>query len=521
MMTIENEARKFLSQASQFQLGVLPTESRHPRTTKLSHLAKDDLPQALKLFAEVDRQAVSAVVAMKSEIEVMTREIRNVLATGGRVFLCGCGATGRLSISLETLWREEVARQGKPDLADKVFGFIAGGDFALVRSIENFEDHPEFGVRQLLDLGFGEKDLLISTTEGGETPFVIGATEEAARAAKRAPFFLYCNPTEILKRTAERSRKVIDNPKVRSISISTGPMALSGSTRLQATTALQLAVGSAMFAALDPQGVAAEWIDEFVKVQSTTDWTALEPVVRREADIYANKGYCVHRTSRYGITVLTDTTERTPTFSLLPFESPIGEEKDPAWTYLCIPEARTSLESWYRVLSRDPRPLTWDDYSEKYGMTRTLGYDFSPTSLERRRKTLGAGQVHVFDIQDRGDGVAFMIDGSESVLKRPKSLLAQHLLVKCALNMASTLVMGRLGRFHGNIMVFVRPTNKKLIDRSIRYIRLLLEEDGLSPLSYDDVCVALFEEFAGSRQDEPVVIKTFERLKNAQKIRHS
>lgn len=516
MKSIADEARKFLSEASQFQLGVLPTESRHPRTTKLSQLAKDDLPQALRLFAEVDRQAVGAVRALRASIEDMGREIRNVLATGGRIFLCGCGATGRLSISLETLWREEVARQGKPELGDRVFSFIAGGDFALVRSIENFEDHPEFGVRQLQDLGFSEKDLLISCTEGGETPFVIGATEEAARVAKRQPYFLYCNPTDLLKKTAERSRKIIDHPRVRPLSVSTGPMALSGSTRLQATTVLMLATGAAMFSAIHPQGAAGEWIDEFAQVLESTHWTALEPLIRRESEIYAAKGYCVHRTSRYGITVLTDTTERTPTFSLLPFESPTGEEREPSWTYLCLPEARTSLEAWRMVLGRDPRSLTWPEYTERFGLERTLGYDFSPASLERRRKHLGPNQVYVFDIQDRGEDIAFMLDGVETRLRRPKSLLAQHLLVKCALNMISTLVMGRLGRFHGNVMVFVRPTNKKLIDRSIRYIRLLLEDEGLSPLSYDEVCLALFEEFAGSRADEPVVVKTFERLKRAQ-----
>jgi len=99
---------------------------------------------------------------------------------------------------------------------------------------------------------------------------------------------------------------------------------------------------------------------------------------------------------------------------------------------------------------------------------------------------------------------------------RPRSLLCQHLLVKCAMNIASTLVMGRLNRFHGNVMVFVRPTNNKLVDRSIRFIRLLLTDEGLSPLTYEQVCLALFQEFERSRADEPVVVRTFERLKHAQ-----
>ena len=53
---------------------------------------------------------------------------------------------------------------------------MAGGDVAIIASVEDFEDHPEFGAHQLLSLGFADNDLLIACTEGGETPWVIGAT---------------------------------------------------------------------------------------------------------------------------------------------------------------------------------------------------------------------------------------------------------------------------------------------------------------------------------------------------------
>lgn len=44
---------------------------------------------------------------------------------------------------------------------------MAGGDAALIKSIEDFEDHPEFAEQQLIQLGFKENDLLIGSTEGG------------------------------------------------------------------------------------------------------------------------------------------------------------------------------------------------------------------------------------------------------------------------------------------------------------------------------------------------------------------
>jgi len=59
------------------------------------------------------------------------------------------------------------------------------------------------------DLGFTKNDLLIASTEGGETPWVIGATEEAARICVKKPWYLYCNPDDILIKTVERSRRVI------------------------------------------------------------------------------------------------------------------------------------------------------------------------------------------------------------------------------------------------------------------------------------------------------------------------
>ena len=35
--------------------------------------------------------------------------------------------------------------------------------------------------------------------------------------------------------------------------------------------------------------------------------------------------------------------------------------------------------------------------------------------------------------------------------------------------------MGRLGKIKSNFMIWVRPTNNKLIDRSIRYVKYLLD----------------------------------------------
>ncbi len=512
--TAEERAHSFLEKASHFQLGHLPTESRHPKTTRLSHLAKEDLAGAIRLFQTVEIEALeSALPSNIGFISEMSADIAETLEHGGRVFFCGCGATGRLSLSLETLWREETTRLGRADLLDSVISFIAGADYALVRSIENFEDYPAYGARQLLDLGFSENDLLVGTSEGGETPFVIGAVEEAAKASKRRPYFLFCNPADLLAKTVERSRRVIENPNIRTTALETGPMALAGSTRLQATTTLMLATGAALFSTLDKNGTPQTLINDFVRILRETDFVPLAPLIEREADIYRRGSYCIHRTDRYGITVLTDTTERSPTFSLLPFENTFETNPRLSWTYLIHCDAKDANESWEKILGRKPRALDWPEFRENFGNSKLSGFDFSPHSLERRSQIVGPDQLHVFDVFSQNDGFVLHLDGKEARFKRPSHLLNEHLLLKVALNISSTLTMGRLDRFSGNLMLYVRAANNKLVDRAIRYVRILLDDAGIRKFSYDEICLELFRTVETIAPDEPAVWRTFERLR--------
>ena len=506
------KAKEFLSEASQFRLGDLPTEARHPRTANLSEQAITAPKEAIALLLDVEFDAVKVLREHRAALDIISKEIRTTLDAGGRLFLCGCGATGRLSVSLETIWREEVLSRGRKELSESVISFIAGGDYAMVRSIENFEDHPEYGARQLHDLGFTENDILIACTEGGETPFVIGAAEEAAKISKRSTFFLFCNPPELLAKMLDRSRRVFENPRIQSTAFLTGPMALTGSTRLQATSALMLATGAAMYSALG-DGPALEIVEKYLKDLKSADLSSLSPLVCREAEIYAAKEFCLHRTSKYGITLLTDTTERSPTFSLLPFENDLETERRMSWTYLILPETRNAHEAWRKVFGRDPRPLEWPELNSLFGQKTLLGFDFSRLGQIRREEEIGKTRLHIFDIEPMGETVTMNLDGIRAQFKRPKRLLNEHLLLKCALNISSTLAMGRVGRFQNNVMLYVRATNKKLIDRSIRYVQGLLTEAGLTSFSYDDVCYALFETMAPLAADEPAVLRTFEALR--------
>ena len=65
--------------------------------------------------------------------------------------------------------------------------------------------------------------------------------------------------------------------------------------------------------------------------------------------------------------------------------------------------------------------------------------------------------------------------------------LWEHLAIKLILNALSTATMVRMGRVIGNAMVWVSPSNKKLIDRGCR---LIAQETGCT---YEHACEVLHE----------------------------
>lgn len=486
----------FLAEAGQFQLGGLPTEQPHPRTAALTHLAHDDVAGGLRLLRSVDDDALAAVAASPA----LGAAVADTLASGRRVFLAGCGATGRLSLTLEVLWRQTHGD-------DRVVAFMAGGDLALVHSIESFEDMPSFGARQLDELGFDDGDLLIACTEGGETPWVIGATLRAAERSSRAPWFLYCNPDDAL-RGIERCRRVLDDARVQKLPLVVGPMALSGSTRMQASTVLQLVVGAALFRE-DPVGPLRARL-------AAVDVDALAAFVLDEATTYDRGGHVSYEADRYGITILTDTTERAPTFSLRKFESR-GAQEEPSWSFFHLLDTKDAPDAWRRLLLRAPRPLQWPEVARVAGVERLMAFDFSDDGAVDRLQR--ARPQSTFRIVRDGHAAVWTLGGGGQPTRTAHvhvgglTLLQEHLLLKMLLNAHSTLVMARMGRTERNLMTYVRPSNKKLIDRVVRYVRLLLAGDGYPVPPYDDVARAVFAAMPTLGADEPIVVKVRDALR--------
>ena len=90
------EGDAFLAVAADYQLGNLVTEAPHPATHHLSDLATRDLPAACEALKSVDLLALGLLAGRAAAMVPLAGAVRETLAGKGRVFFCGCGATGRL-----------------------------------------------------------------------------------------------------------------------------------------------------------------------------------------------------------------------------------------------------------------------------------------------------------------------------------------------------------------------------------------------------------------------------------------
>jgi N-acetylmuramic acid 6-phosphate etherase len=475
------DKKSYLNQFQKFQLGQLVTEQAHPLTQGLSDLAKQDLVGAIQLLQKVDLLALESFATQVHKLTGLVSDVQNCLKNGGRIFIGGCGATGRLALLLESLWQEQFG-------TDQVCAFMAGGDVALVHSLEGFEDYPEHGRRHLKSLGFKDTDLFIGVTEGGETPYVIGATRAAAEISKQSTYFIFCNPPKLLM-GVERSRQVLESHNIKKVDLSVGPMALSGSTRMQASTVLQLAVG---FALLIKDQDPLSFVNEVIQLYRSLDLSGLSQLIQKEHWIYGQGEYVMYMPRTMALTVFTDTTERSPTFSLPPFESSLGTDKV-SLCYVLLPQAEDSVQAWQQLLKRSPRPLNWSDVGYHTSESYLQSFDFSKHALEQRESRLNDQRQYLFEVQERNRMLQLSLGGTEwEALITDARPLVRNTCLKMILNLHSTLLMGLMGRYKSNIMTWVRPSNGKLVDRAARYVALLLAEKSIA-VDYLDIVNRIFD----------------------------
>ena len=199
------KARDFIDNEKQFQLGFLPTEQSNPITATLEEDFKRSTLAGVQCLQRGDRQmpiTMRHVFAGRRFAALVDSMVASVTGSKGRIIFSGCGATGRLSILLESMWRDFFHRRAaelSPEeraLADRSASIMTGGDFALIKSVEFFEDFAEGGRRQAAALDVGEGDTFVAITEGGETSSVLGTLQYAVEHGATC-FLVFNNPADI------------------------------------------------------------------------------------------------------------------------------------------------------------------------------------------------------------------------------------------------------------------------------------------------------------------------------------
>lgn len=532
----KDKAERFLADDGEFRLGDLITERQHPVTKRLSEVAAVDLDEAVRLLLQVDRDIVvrAREVVSGSEFIALGDAMKKTLSQGGKIVFSGCGATGRLSILLESMWR----KSAPAEWVDRVFSIMTGGDFALVKSVESFEDYQSFGREQVRAMGIGGGDLLIAISEGGETSSVIGTALAAAEMGAEV-FFVCNNPLDLLSQRYSRCRQVIQNPKVTSVSLCTGPMAVAGSTRMQATSIELLIVGAALEEALAhvcgiPSLKAEAVIDGFSalldRLSDVGQSRVLSAISKLEVDAYRKGGVVTYYAENLLLDVFTDTTERSPTFSLPPFRRRRDANSPRPWAFVKS-LLHDGDEVWRSILGREPRCLGWD--AQRYramgasaplcaappeiGLDALLDFPIGKEDDPSRASSSADFAVLLaepdeidvlaasFAKASRGypTAIQMMLGGGavagnhryvlDVPLDKTKLGILRHLAIKVSMNIISTAAMAAYGRVDGNVMLHVSVTNKKLIDRGIRIISMT------TGASYEDACMSLF-----AAMEEPI-----------------
>ena len=539
-------ARDFIDHEKQFQLGFLPTEQSNPITATLEEDFRRSTRAGVQCLQRGDRQmpiTLRHVFDSATFAQLVESMVASVTAPKGRIVFSGCGATGRLSILLESMWRDFFHRRAaeltadERTLADRAASIMTGGDFALIRSVEFFEDYAEGGRRQAAALNVGAGDTFVAITEGGETSSVLGTLAYAAEHGAHC-FLVFNNPARLLREHLDRCRAAINNPKVTVIDLYCGSMSVAGSTRMQATSSEQVLCSCALEAALCrvlprfASETAADYTVAFERLlaglESDAGRQMLADQIDFEKGVYEVGGRITYIADTCMLDLFTDNTERAPTFMIPPLRSSRERDCAQSWAFVKNPLHPTEV-CWREMLRRAPRCLSFtSDDARALGMPQGF-IDHPPRIADSDLVTYRIGNEPAperIDGYARAAAVVLHVPGETDAFRAAADRMVRgwperrdftfafpiadspleiwkHLAVKLAFNCLSTGTMAAMGRIAGNWMSWVSMSNKKLIDRCIR----LVSELGRIP--YEEAAQRVFaaEEWVAaqdwSKSEEP------------------
>jgi N-acetylmuramic acid 6-phosphate etherase len=198
------------------------TEGVDPRFTDLDAWP---LQQAFEAMWEGQVAAVSAIRPALPALSAAAEAAAAALGTTGRLVYVGAGTSGRVAVQdgaeLPPTFDWPISR---------LLFLMAGGDGALLRSVEGAEDDADEGTARIDAAGLGPSDVVIGVAASGTTPFTVAAIERAT-ALGAVTIGIASNPATPLLAKARYP-----------ICLASGSELIAGSTRMKAGTAQKIAL---------------------------------------------------------------------------------------------------------------------------------------------------------------------------------------------------------------------------------------------------------------------------------------
>jgi len=184
-----------------------------------------EAPEILDAMIEAQFAAVAATRAARPALEAAAHAMEARLRHRGRLVYAGAGTSGRLAVQDGA---ELMPTFSWPQ--DRLVLLMAGGEEALLTSVEGAEDDVGDAERLIRDHVVDHKDALIAVAASGTTPFTLACLREAKRRGALTIGIANNPDTPLL---AEADHPVL---------LDTGPELIAGSTRLKAGTAQKIAL---------------------------------------------------------------------------------------------------------------------------------------------------------------------------------------------------------------------------------------------------------------------------------------
>jgi N-acetylmuramic acid 6-phosphate etherase len=184
-----------------------------------------DVPTVL---ASLWEGQLAAVAALGPALPSLSRAVEGAaarLTSGGRLAYAGAGTSGRIAVQDAV---ELVPTFDWPE--DRLVLLMAGGEAALLRSVENAEDRADQAVAAVEQRAIGSSDVLVGVAASGSTRFTIAALQAARTFGALTVAITNSAGTPLL------------NAAELPVLIETGSEAIAGSTRMKAGTAQKAAL---------------------------------------------------------------------------------------------------------------------------------------------------------------------------------------------------------------------------------------------------------------------------------------